>query len=270
MRRFLVAGNWKMNTDLVSGTTLATALAVGASESHGEVEVLVCPPYPYLIAVGTATKNSAVLLGAQDVYFEASGAFTGEVSVSMLRDVGCSHVILGHSERRHLMGESDEVVNKKVRAGICGGLAVILCVGELLSEREAGQTESVLDRQMSGGLNGLPAEEAMDLVIAYEPVWAIGTGVTASPDQAESAHAHIRKWLAKRYNSAFSDQIRILYGGSVKPDNAQILMQQPNVDGALVGGACLKAENFVPIIDAAKMLALAGSGLRQTGLSGLS
>ena len=254
MRNFLVAGNWKMNTDLASGTTLGTALSAVISESHGEVEVLVCPPYPYLTAVGTVVKNSAVLLGAQDVYFEPSGAFTGEVSVSMLKDVGCSHVILGHSERRHLMSESDEIVNKKVRAGISGGLGVILCVGELLSEREADRTESVLDRQMSGALSGLSMEEAVSLVIAYEPVWAIGTGVTASPDQAESAHAHIRKWLTKRYNSAFADQIRILYGGSVKPDNARILMQQPNVDGALVGGASLKVENFVAIIDAAKTL----------------
>lgn len=254
MRRFLVAGNWKMNTDQASGTTLATALA-SASEPHNGVEVLVCPPYPYLSSVGSVTNGSAVQLGAQDVYFEESGAFTGEVSVSMLKDVGCSHVILGHSERRHVMGESDEVINKKVRAGIEGGLQVILCVGELLSEREAGQTEAVLDRQMAGGLDGISEEEAADVVIAYEPVWAIGTGVTASPDQAESAHAHLRKWIAERYNSAFADRIRILYGGSVKPDNAETLMNQSNVDGALVGGASLSAENFVPIIDAAKSLA---------------
>ena len=257
MRRFLVAGNWKMNTDQVSGTALAGALAAAHSAAHDGVEVLVCPPYPYLSAIATATSGSAVELGAQDVYFEASGAYTGEVSVDMLKDVGCSYVLLGHSERRHVMGETDELINKKLRVGIAGGLTVVLCVGELLSEREAGQTETVLDRQLAGGLSEVTEEEAVDLVIAYEPVWAIGTGVTASPDQAESAHAHIRKWVAERYNSAFSDRIRILYGGSVKPDNAETLMQQPNVDGALVGGASLKPELFVPIIDAAKTLASA-------------
>lgn len=257
MRRFLVAGNWKMNTDQASGTELAGALAKAAAESHDGAEVLVCPPYPYLSAVGAAASGSAVQLGAQDVYFEASGAFTGEVSVGMLKDVGCTHVILGHSERRHVMGESDELINQKVKAGIDGGLQVILCVGELLSEREAGDTEAVLDRQMAGGLDGVSEEAAADIVIAYEPVWAIGTGVTATPDQAESAHAHLRNWLAERYNPAFADRVRILYGGSVKPDNAETLMQQPNVDGALVGGASLKAELFVPIIEAAKKLASA-------------
>ena len=254
MRQFLVAGNWKMNTDQASGVTLAGALASAVSETHDGVEVLVCPPFPYLRSIGTAMSGSGVLLGAQDVYFEASGAFTGEVSVSMLRDVGCSHVILGHSERRHVIGESDDLINKKVRAGLEGGLQVILCVGELLSEREASQTEAVLDRQMAGSLDGISGEKAANLVIAYEPVWAIGTGVTASLDQAESAHAHIRKWMAECYNSGFADQVRILYGGSVKPDNAEVLMRQPNVDGALVGGASLKADNFVPIIDAAKIL----------------
>jgi triosephosphate isomerase (TIM) len=257
MRRFLVAGNWKMNTDLASGTALTAALAAAAPEMSPGAEILVCPPYPYLTAVSAAAAESAVQLGAQDVYYEASGAFTGEVSVDMLKDVGCSHVIIGHSERRHVFGETDEVTNQKVKASIAGGLKVILCVGELLSEREANQTESVLDRQMSGGLAGVSEQDAVDLVIAYEPVWAIGTGVTASPQQAESAHAHIRKWVAERYNPAFSDQIRILYGGSVKPDNALTLMQQPNVDGALVGGASLTPENFVPIIDAAKALASA-------------
>jgi len=257
MRRFLVAGNWKMNTDKASGTALAAALASAASQPHDGAEVLVCPPYPYLAAIADATAGSAVQLGAQDVYFEASGAFTGEVSVDMLKDVGCSHVIVGHSERRHVLGETDEIINNKVKSGINGGLQVVLCVGELLSEREAGQTETVLNRQLAGGLNEISAQDAATIVIAYEPVWAIGTGVTASPDQAETAHAHIRKWLTERYNSAFSDQVRILYGGSVKPDNAETLMKQPNVDGALVGGASLTADNFVPIIDAAKALASA-------------
>lgn len=257
MRRFLVAGNWKMNTTRATGEALATALAESAATPEDGVEVLVCPPYPYLTCIADKAAGSAVNVGSQDVYFEASGAFTGEVAVDMLKDVGCKSVLVGHSERRHVMGETDEVINKKVKAGIAGGLQVVLCVGELLSEREAGNTESVLDTQMAGGLADISAEDAKDVVIAYEPVWAIGTGVTASPEQAESAHEHLRKWITNRYDSAFSDQIRILYGGSVKPDNAETLMGQPNVDGALVGGASLKPELFIPIIDAARKLASA-------------
>lgn len=257
MRRFLVAGNWKMNTNRASGEALAGALAAAAPTEEAGVEVLVCPPYPYLTAIGDKVSGSAVAVGAQDVYFETGGAFTGEVAVDMLKDVGCQFVLIGHSERRHVLGETDEIINKKVKAGIAGGLKVVLCVGELLSDREAGKTESVLDTQMAGALADISAEDAKDLVIAYEPVWAIGTGVTASPEQAESAHEHLRKWIAKRYDSTFSEQIRILYGGSVKPDNAEVLMGQANVDGALVGGASLKPELFVPIIDAARKLASA-------------
>jgi len=257
MRRFLVAGNWKMNTDLASGTTLATAVAASVPESDAGVDILVCPPFPWLCAVRTAVTGSGVQIGAQNVYFEESGAFTGEVSVSMLKDAGCSHVIIGHSERRHVLGETDSEINRKIKAVLNAGLTAVLCVGELLSEREAGQTESVLDTQLSGGLEGIGTAEAGSVVIAYEPVWAIGTGVTATPDQAESTHLHIRKWLADRYNSPLSDEIRILYGGSVKPDNAETLLQLPNVDGALVGGASLKADSFVLIIDAARSLASA-------------
>lgn len=254
MRRFLVAGNWKMNTNRATGEELASALAANAPSAEDGVEVLVCPPYPYLVPIADKTASSAVNLGAQDVYFEASGAFTGEVAVDMLTDVGCSHVLVGHSERRHVMGETDEIINKKVRAGLAGGLTVVLCVGELLSDREAGNTESVLDAQMEGGLADISEADAKNVVIAYEPVWAIGTGVTASPEQAESAHEHLRKWVANRYTAAFSEQIQILYGGSVKPDNAEVLMGQPNVDGALVGGASLKPDLFIPIIDAARKL----------------
>lgn len=254
MRRFLVAGNWKMNTNKASGEALAAALAQNSPSSEDGVEVLVCPPFPYLTAIADKTSGSGVQVGAQDVYFEASGAFTGEVAVDMLKDVGCSHAIIGHSERRHVMGETDEVINKKVKAALAGGLTAVLCVGELLSEREAGQMESVLDTQMAGGLADISEADAKNVVIAYEPVWAIGTGVTASPEQAESAHEHLRKWVADRYTAAFSEQIQILYGGSVKPDNAEVLMGQPNVDGALVGGASLKPELFIPIIDAARKL----------------
>ena len=254
MRRFLVAGNWKMNTNKASGEALAAALAQNSPASEDGVEVLVCPPFPYLTAIADKTSGSGVQLGAQDVYFEASGAFTGEVAVDMLKDVGCSHAIIGHSERRHVMGETDEVINKKVKAALAGGLTAVLCVGELLSDREAGQTEAVLDTQMAGGLADISEADAKNVVIAYEPVWAIGTGVTASPEQAESAHEHLRKWVADRYTAAFSEQIQILYGGSVKPDNAEVLMGQSNVDGALVGGASLKPELFIPIIDAARKL----------------
>lgn len=257
MRRFLVAGNWKMNTTRATGEELAEALAANASAAEDGVEVLVCPPFPYLTCIGDKVSGSAVNLGAQDVYFESGGAFTGEVAVDMLNDVGCKSVLVGHSERRHVLGETDEIINKKVKAGIAGGLQVVLCVGELLSDREAGQTESVLDAQMAGGLADISAEDAKDLVIAYEPVWAIGTGVVASPEQAESAHEHLRKWIANRYDSAFSEQIRILYGGSVKANNAETLMGQANVDGALVGGASLKPDLFIPIIDAARKLASA-------------
>ena len=254
MRRFLIAGNWKMNTTRQAGVALAGELAAVAPQAEAGVEVLVCPPFPYLLTVGEKLVGSAVQLGAQDVYFEAPGAFTGEVAVEMLRDCGCRYEILGHSERRHVMGETDAVINRKVRAAIAGGISTVLCVGELLSERQSGQTEEVLDRQMEGGLASVTEAEAVSLVIAYEPVWAIGTGVTATPEQAESAHEHLRKWLARRYTPAFAEKVRILYGGSVKADNAETLLGQPNVDGALVGGASLKSSTFVPIIEAARKL----------------
>lgn len=254
MRRFLIAGNWKMNTTLQTGVALAGELAAAAAKDEASVEVLVCPPYPYLIPVAEKLRGSAVRLGSQDVYFESPGAFTGEVAVEMLKDCGCQYVILGHSERRHVMGETDEVINRKLRAAIAGGVNPVLCVGELLKERQGGQTEEVLDSQMQGCLSGISAEDAANVVIAYEPVWAIGTGVTATPEQAESAHEHLRNWLSTRYTPAFAEKVRILYGGSVKADNAESLLGQPNVDGALVGGASLKAASFVPIIDAARKL----------------
>lgn len=255
MRKYLIAGNWKMNTNRQSASALASEMAAAAKADESGVEVLVCPPYPYLLTVAERLTGSEVKLGAQDVYFEAPGAFTGEVAVEMLRDCGCGFVLIGHSERRHVLGESDQVINRKVKAALAGGLKVVLCVGELLSERESGRTESVLDTQMAGGLAGISETDMANVVIAYEPVWAIGTGVTASPEQAESAHEHLRKWLANRYSAGLGLQTRILYGGSVKADNAEQLLGKPNVDGALVGGASLKASAFVPIIDAARKLA---------------
>jgi len=252
MRRQFVAGNWKMNTTLASARQLAGELAREIPQELPNVEVAVCPPFPYLTAVQEVIAGTGLQLGGQNAYFEAPGAFTGEVAVEMLLDVGCRYVILGHSERRHLLGETDEIINRKVRAALQKNLDVILCVGELLEERNAGRTEAVLDSQMKGSLAGVDAASLARVVIAYEPVWAIGTGVTATPEQAESAHLYLRKWVASQYNSEIADNLRILYGGSVKPDNAQSLLQQPNVDGALVGGASLKAEQFLPIVRAAE------------------
>jgi len=251
LRRKLVAGNWKMNTTRAAAVELARAVCAGLSADCRDVEVLVCPPFPYLLTVGEIVHASGVELGAQDVYFEPPGAFTGEVAVPMLVDTGCRYVILGHSERRHVLGERNEVVGRKVAAAIAGGLDVILCVGELLSEREANRTETVLDSQMEGGLAEI-AESSLDHVtLAYEPVWAIGTGRTATPAQAEESHLHLRKWLQTRYNSRRSEGMRILYGGSVKADNALELMSQADIDGALVGGASLKADSFLAIVNAA-------------------
>ncbi|SFH72731.1 triose-phosphate isomerase [Planctomicrobium piriforme] len=250
MRRYLIAGNWKMNTTRQDGVALAKSLVEGAAAATKKVDVLVCPPFPYLIPVLDAVKDSGIAVGAQNAYFEAPGAFTGEVALDMLVDLGCKSVILGHSERRHVLGETDAIINKKVIATRKKGLQAILCVGELLEERKAEKTEAVLDEQMAGGLKDVTAEMMADVVIAYEPVWAIGTGLTASPEQAESAHAHLRKWLETRYTPDVAKATRILYGGSVKANNAETLLSQANVDGALVGGASLKAADFLPIIEA--------------------
>ncbi|WP_437188197.1 triose-phosphate isomerase [Planctomicrobium sp. SH668] len=249
MRRYMVAGNWKMNTTRAEGVALAKAVAEGSKDA-GSIDVLICPPFPYLIPVVDAVAGSNVVVGSQNAYFEAPGAFTGETSLEMLQDVGVKAVILGHSERRHVLGESDAVINRKVLATLSKGLQPILCVGELLEERQGEKTEPVLDSQMEGGLAGVTAEQMANVVIAYEPVWAIGTGLTATPEQADSAHAHIRKWLETRYNSSVAQATRILYGGSVKANNALTLLTQPHVDGALVGGASLKASDFLPIIEA--------------------
>lgn len=249
-RRPLIAGNWKMNMDAASARALATELAAAAS-GFGDVDVAVCPPYPYLAAVGEALRGTSIGLGAQDMYHEAGGAFTGEVSAAMLLDVGCKYVILGHSERRHVMGESDAVVNQKTLAALAAGLIPIVCVGELLEQREAGKTADVIRGQIEGSLAGLTAEQAGQIVIAYEPVWAIGTGKVATPEQAEEVHADLRSLLEQRYNAEVAAAVRIQYGGSVKAENAATLLGQPNIDGALVGGASLKAEAFLPIIGAA-------------------
>lgn len=249
MRRPLIAGNWKMNTDQAEAASLTEALAAGA-DFEG-VDLLVCPPAVYLLAVADKLGDSSIALGAQNMYHEENGAYTGEISAAMLQDVGATYVILGHSERRHILGETDEAVNKKAKAALAAGLTPIVCVGELLEQREAGATRQVIEEQFSGSLAGLSDEQVAASVIAYEPVWAIGTGKVATPEQAEEVHADLRKLAADRYNQATADRVRILYGGSVKPDNAGELLSQENVDGALVGGASLKADAFLGIARAA-------------------
>jgi len=252
MRKPFVAGNWKMNTDTRTSIDLAERIASGSMEIAGQSATLaVCPPFVYLQAVTKALSASSIAVAAQDLYFEANGAFTGEISVSMLKDIGCIYCLCGHSERRHVMGETDELINKKVVAGIGGGLLPILCVGELLDEREASQTNAVVTRQLQAGLSGLSAEKLSAVTIAYEPVWAIGTGLTATPEQAQEVHALIRKLTEQMYEASLAEEIRILYGGSVKPANAADLMSQKDVDGLLVGGASLKADDFLAIIRAA-------------------
>jgi triosephosphate isomerase len=246
-RRPFIAGNWKMNLDKAAAVRLAEDLVERAS-SAGDLDLAVCPPAVYLDAVGHVVAGSRIALGAQNMYFEKSGAFTGEISAGMLVDLGCRYVILGHSERRHVLGENDELVNKKVHAALAAGLTPIVCVGETLAEREAGQTEAVIRRQFAGSLAGLTADQMLRLVIAYEPVWAIGTGKVATPQQAEAVHVDLRKLMRERYNAAVAERVRIQYGGSVKPDNAAELLACENINGALVGGASLKADDFWGIV----------------------
>jgi len=243
-----------MNTQMQSAIALAGGLAKAVPQPLPDVQVAVFPPFPYLPAVRQTVQGSGIELGAQNVWHEKPGAFTGEVAVEMLLDVGCQWVILGHSERRQLLAETDDLISRKSRAAISRGLGVILCVGETLQQRQAGQTEQVLDSQIDGSLAGIDAGAFARFVIAYEPVWAIGTGVTATTEQAESAHAHLRRRLASRYNVAVAAATRILYGGSVKAQNAASLLAQENVDGALVGGASLKLDEFLPIVRAAEAL----------------
>ena len=257
MRRPFVAGNWKMNLDLAAGRSLVSELRtrLGAAPP---IDVAVCPPSNYLFPMAKAIADSAIRLGAQNCWSQTDGAFTGEVSAKMVKETGCTYVILGHSERRHtigprdsngrIQGETDEMIAAKCRAVLVAGLTPIVCIGETLEERDAGQTEAVLTRQITGSLAGIDA--SAKFVVAYEPVWAIGTGRNATTDQAEQAHLHIRTLLAERFGRGVADETRIQYGGSVKPDNAAALMKCPNVDGALVGGASLKAADFAAIIDA--------------------
>ena len=248
-RAKFIAGNWKMYTTAATARELASAVVRGLGP-ESRVTVAVCPPFPYLSAVAEVLRGSPVGLGAQNLYPEKEGAFTGEVSPAMLRDLGCRYVIVGHSERRHKLGETDAFINRKVKAALAVGLQVILCVGETLEEREANRMEGVLNEQLTGGLSGVTAEALRGVVLAYEPVWAIGTGRNATPEQAEEAHAFLRRRVGQLCGADAADGLVIQYGGSVKPENAGILLGQPDVDGALVGGASLKADPFLAIVRA--------------------
>ena len=246
MRRPLMAGNWKMNKTIDEAITMVKALKTAVADVK-DVEILVCPTYTALYAVFKEIKGSNINLGCQNLFWEAKGAFTGEISPSMVKDAGCSYAIVGHSERRQYFGETDETVNKRTKAAFGAGLIPVVCVGETLEERENNVTFKVIETQIRGGLADLTAEEAATVVIAYEPVWAIGTGKTATPEQAQEVHSFIRALYKKIYNDA-ADKVRILYGGSVNPKNVSDLMKQPDIDGGLVGGASLEADSFTQLV----------------------
>ncbi|MFO7837964.1 MAG: triose-phosphate isomerase [Desulfosalsimonadaceae bacterium] len=246
-RRPLIAGNWKMHKTCPEAVNTARALAGITTDVEG-ADIMIAPPFPALAPVAEALAGSQIGLGAQNLYWEQQGAYTGEVSADMIVSAGCSYVIIGHSERRHIFGETDEAVNKKTRAALGAKLTPVLCVGETESERDEGKTFSTLDKQIEKGLEGLNLDIASPPIIAYEPVWAIGTGRTATADQAEEAHAHIRQLLAQQCGREMAEAVRILYGGSVKPKNIAELMAREDIDGALAGGASLDADTFSRLI----------------------
>lgn len=246
-RKVIVAGNWKMNKTASEGAALVEALKLLAADVTA-ADVVVCPPFTTLGAVVEACRNSNIKVGAQNVHWAESGAFTGEISAAMLKEAGVEYVILGHSERRQYFGETDATVNARLQAALKAGLKPIVCIGETLEERESNRTEAVLERQLREGLKGLDAAAAAGLVLAYEPVWAIGTGKTATPEMAQETHAFIRATLRAMFGADAAGKIRIQYGGSMKPDNAEALVGQPDIDGGLIGGAALKADSFANLI----------------------
>ena len=250
MRKKVIAGNWKMNKDLHQSQKLVSEIINGLGKDT-KAEVIVCPPFTSLNEVSSLLKGTQIKLGAQNMHHEESGAYTGEVSADMLKSVGCEYVILGHSERRVIFNEPDELINKKIKAALAKGLKPIFCIGELLEQRENGETMQVVSRQVEKGLEGVSAEQMKNVIIAYEPVWAIGTGKTATPEQAQEVHSFIRELVAKKFSVSVAENLIIQYGGSVKPDNAGELLSQKDIDGALVGGACLKADSFLGIIASA-------------------
>lgn len=250
MRTKFVAGNWKMNTTPSEGADLASEILKGCA-GFSNVDIVVCPPYTGLDRVSSILKGSKIGCGAQDMYPEEQGAFTGKINHDMLKDLNLGYVIVGHSERRAYFHETNESVNTKTKKAILEGLIPIVCIGETLEEREAGKIEEVVGSQVKEGLAGISKDDILKAVLAYEPVWAIGTGKTATPDQAQEVHAYIRKLLTELYDQTTAQKVRILYGGSVKPDNAQELFSQTDIDGGLIGGASLKADGFCKIVEAA-------------------
>jgi triosephosphate isomerase len=251
MRKKIVAGNWKMNMNLAEGLALAGSIKIYFDESGGsKAEAVLCPPFIHLSGIAEVLKGSKVTLGAQNCASESSGAFTGEVSCDMIKSTGASYVIIGHSERRTYYKEDDSLLNKKALLAIRSGLKVIFCIGELLPEREAGSHFNVVKKQMEAGLFNLSESDFKTIVIAYEPVWAIGTGLTASPEQAQEMHKYIRNLIGEKYGKTLAENTTILYGGSCKPSNAAELFAMPDVDGGLIGGASLKEEDFCAIVEA--------------------
>jgi len=255
MRTFLIAGNWKMNFGPADSRSFFTDFSTHANSVSGKAEVLLCVPFISLeSAMDASRKVQGIQIGAQNLHFENDGAYTGEISGSMLKSIGVKYVIVGHSERREYFGESDAVVGKKVTMALSAGLTPILCVGEVLAERKAGAQNAVVERQLKGGLAGLTSDQIARTVVAYEPVWAIGTGETASPEQAQEMHAFIRAQLAILADASVAESVRILYGGSMKPSNAAELLGQADVDGGLIGGASMKADSFYAIVETANKL----------------
>ena len=249
-RKYFIAGNWKMNKTAAEATALIDAIKAKVG-SQDKVDVAVCPPFTALDAASKALAGSTIKLGAQNIHFEAHGAFTGEVAADMLKEFSCTYVILGHSERREYFKECNCLINKKVKAVLANGMKPILCVGEKLEKREAGKTLDIVSEQTVKGLEGISKEDAKNVVVAYEPVWAIGTGKTATPAMAQEVHAAIRKVLADAFGADVADSIQILYGGSMKPENADALLAEKDIDGGLIGGAALKADSFVALIESA-------------------
>ena len=249
-RKPMIAGNWKMNLSLREAVDLVSTIAAGMTD-RGEVDVLVAPPSTMLTAVRKAIEGSGIFMAAQNMSTELSGAYTGEISGRMLQDAGCTHVILGHSERRTMFHETSDLIDLKVKAAVLLGLIPILCIGETLEQREAGQTFEVIREQLDASLYNFKADQMMlpSTILAYEPVWAIGTGRNATPEQAQEVHGFVRKWIKETFNPGTANQVRILYGGSAKPDNIKVLMSEPDIDGALVGGASLKADSFLDMIN---------------------
>ena len=250
MRKKIIAGNWKMNNDINESQNLVSGIINGLG-ADDKCDVIVCPPFTSLNEVNLLIKDTQLKLGAQNMFYEDSGAYTGEISASMLKSVGCEFVILGHSERRTIFDEKDEIINKKIKKAIESKLKVIFCIGETLSQREEGATYDVIRLQTIKGLQDISRQNLRNIIIAYEPVWAIGTGKTATPEQAQEVHSFIRNLIKENYTDESAKEIIIQYGGSVKPDNAAALLSQPDIDGALIGGACLKADSFLSIIAAA-------------------